>query len=230
MLERSIGRILALVFETKTHYFLFQKKMGKHAQSIDSQILRRIHGKGKGWVFTPSDFQDLGSRTAVGLALMRHRRTGVIRQLARGLYDYPHHDPRFGLLTPSAEDIARALKGRDDFRLQPHGAYAANLLGLSDQVPVKVVFLTDGPSRKVQFSKRQIILKHTTTRNMATAGKITGTVIQALRWLGQLRVDDQSISILRRKLTDADKQQLVKDMRYAPAWIADIIRKLAHPE
>mgnify|MGYP001815140294 CR=1 FL=1 len=103
---------------------------------------------------------------------MWHRDSDFIRQLARGLYDYPKIDPQLGSLQPSTDDIASALAGRDATRLQPSGAYAANLLGLSTQVPMKVVYLTDGRSRTVQVGKRQIILKHTTPRNMATAGKI----------------------------------------------------------
>src|ERR1019366_6531759 len=104
----------------------FKTPMGKHAQSADSQVLGRIQRNGPGWVFTPSDFQDLGSPTAARLALMRHTRAGTIRQLARGLYDYPRNDPRLGPIPPATDDIAAALKGRDAFRLQACGAHAAN--------------------------------------------------------------------------------------------------------
>lgn len=216
-----------LVFETNQCMFLFQNTMGKHGQSIDSGVLDRIQSHGKGWVFTPADFLDLGSRTAVGLALMRHRRTGEIRQLARGLYDYPDQDPRLGLLSPSTDLIAQALKGRDASRLQPTGAYAANILGLSDQVPTKTVFLSDGPSRRVRLGNREIVIKHTTLRNMATTGTASGLVIHALRWLGQRHVNDQTFSILKSRLPTNDRRGLLKDARYAPAWVAEIMRRLA---
>ncbi len=204
--------------------------MGKHAKSVDSQLLGRIIAKRRGWVFTPADFLDLGSRIAVGLALMRHARAGTIRQLARGLYDYPIQSARFGTIPPSDESIAGALKGRDDFRLQASGAHAANVLGLSTQVPVRAVFLTDGRSRKVKLGKREIVLKNASSRQMATAGRVSGTVIQALRWIGQRYVDDRMIASLRRKISDSDKQQLLKDLRYAPAWIAEIMRRVAQPQ
>lgn len=204
--------------------------MGKHAKSVDSQLLGRIISKRRGWVFTPADFLDLGSRTAVGIALMRHARTGTIRQLARGLYDYPIQSPRFGTIPPSDESIASALKGRDDFRLQASGAHAANVLGLSTQVPVRAVFLTDGRSRKVKLGKREIVLKNASSRQMATAGRVSGTIIQALRWIGKRHVDDRMIASLRRKISDSDKQQLLKDLRYAPAWIAEIMREVAQPK
>ena len=201
--------------------------MGKHSGSVDQNVLRRILGKGRGWVFTPSDLQDLGSRTAVDLALMRHRRQGLIRQLARGLYDYPAQDPRIGVLSPSTDAIAQALKGRDAARLQPTGAYAANILGLSDQVPARTVFLTDGRSRRVRVGKQEIILRHTTLRNMATAGTTSGLVIQALRWIGRRHVDDQTCALLAGRLTVGDKRKLIEDARYAPAWVAEIMRSVA---
>ncbi len=90
-------------------------------------------------MFTPGDFQDLGSPTAVRLALMRHTRAGIICNLARGLYDYPQNDPQLGILSPSIDAVARALSLRHAIRLQPSGGYAANLIGLSDQVPMKVL-------------------------------------------------------------------------------------------
>ena len=204
--------------------------MGKHANSADHKILRRIRSRGRGWVFTPDNFADLGTRRAIDIALMRHRKNGFIRQLSRGLYDYPKTDPQFGILQPSTDDIANALASRDATRLQPSGAYAANLLGLSTQVPTRVVYLTDGCSRTVQIGSRQIMLKHTSSRNMATAGRSSGLVIQALRYLGRENVDQRVIEQLGRRLSSDTLQHLMKDIRYAPAWIADIIRKLALSE
>ncbi|MGH7941440.1 MAG: DUF6088 family protein [Limisphaerales bacterium] len=200
--------------------------MGKHAKSIDSQILQRVKASGRGWVFTARDFMDLGSRDAVDKVLSRHSQSGTIRKLARGLYDYPRHDPQLGQLSPSIDAIAQALQGRDAVRLQPSGAYAANLLGLSDQVPMKIVFLTDGSPRRIQLGKLQIVLKRTTPRNMTTAGKISGLVIQALRHLGQRHVDGHVSDTLRQRLKPADKRQLLKDVRYAPAWIARFMQQV----
>jgi hypothetical protein len=194
--------------------------------SVDSKIYSRIIGHGKGWVFTPAHFMDLGSRTAVATALMRYKRNGTIRQIARGLYDYPRIDPVLGILAPSDEKVMSALEQRDSVRLQPSGAYAANLLGLSEQVPMKIVFLTDGPARKLQIGNRSIELKRTTPRNMATAGRISGTVIQALRWLGQKNVDNRIVSLLRERLDRKSMAILKKDIRHAPTWIAEIIRYL----
>jgi len=200
--------------------------MAKHKNSIDSKIISRIYGKKRGWVFTPDSFKDLGSRSAIDLALMRYKEKGTIRKLARGLYDYPEIDPILGPMPPSTDDIARALAGRDATKIQPSGAHAANLLGLTTQVPMKIVYLTDGRSRIVQVGNRQIVLQHREPKNLATAGKISGLVIQALKYLGQDQVDQQIIEKLDRRLNDANRDQLLKDIRHAPEWIARIFRKL----
>jgi len=204
--------------------------MGKHVQSIDSKLLSRVYGQGRGWVFTPNHFQGIGSRDAIASALKRHKKAGTIRQLTFGLYDYPRQHASLGLLNPTADAVAKALAGRYAARLQPSWAYAANLLGLSDQIPMKVVFLTDGPTRSVKLGKQTITLKRTTPKNMATTGKSSGLVIQALRHLGQRHVDDSLIVQLRARLTDDDKKQLLKDLTYAPAWVADVMRRIATPK
>lgn len=201
--------------------------MGKHAQSIDSKILSRITAAAPDTVFSPRQFLDLGSRDAVDKALSRHSRAGTLRKVARGLYDVPRNHPRFGQLSASSDAIAAAIKGRDAIRLQPSGAYAANILGLSEQVPVRLVFLTDGPARRVTLGRQQIVLKRTTPRNMATAGRASGLVIQALRWLGQRNVDKTVIAKLRRNLKPEDKAQLLNDAHLAPAWIGAIFHELA---
>jgi hypothetical protein len=161
------------------------------------------------------------------MALTRLARKGVIRQLARGLYDYPIDHPSFGRIPPSADAIAKALAKRDASRLQPTGAYAANILGLSEQVPTRIVFLTDGSSRKVKVGQQEVVLKRTTPRNMATAGRKSGTIIQALRYIGQRNVDDRALTIIKRQLGEKERAQLQKDLHYAPRWVADIMRQLA---
>ena len=218
-----------LVLKEKYTIISFENSMAKHADSVDSKVTCRVHKRGRGWVFTPKHFLDLGGRRAVDLTLHRLKTAGTIRQLARGLYDYPAQDPDLGTVAPSADAIARALVVRDAIRLQPSGAYAANQLGLSEQVPSRVVFLTDGPARKVKLGKREILLQHTTPRNMAAAGRKSGTVIQALRYLGKEQVDDRVIATLRRRIDDKDLVSLRRDLVHAPAWIADLLRPLAEP-
>lgn len=201
--------------------------MAKHSQSTEKAVLDRIRGHGRGWVFTPRHFVDLASRPAITSALKRQTDGGTIRQLGRGLYDYPKLHPTLGALAPTPEALAKAMAGRDRVRLQPSGAYAANLLGLSEQVPAKVVFLTDGPSRIVQVGSMTLQLRRTTPRSMAAAGRPSGLVIQAFRHLGPEHVTSDRIATLRRILPADDRRALIKDLTLAPAWMHRPLKELA---
>ena len=181
-------------------------------------------------MFSPGHFLDLGDRATVGTALKSICDRGLIRRLAPGLYDYPRNHPKLGVLSPTPEQIAQALAGKDHLRIQPSGAYAANMLGLSDQVPAQAVFLTDGMNRNISVGNRTIVLKRTTPKNMAAAGRVSGLVIQALRYLRQRHVDDAIVDILARRLGKDDRQALMKDIRLAPAWIGAIFRRLTERE
>jgi len=199
-------------------------------ESIEYKIQRRIDECGKGCVVTPADFLDLGSRPAVDLALHRLVKKGILRRIARGLYDYPHIDPDLGSLAPSIDAVVTAVQGRDHTSIQASGGYAANQLGLSEQVPMKIVFHTDGPERRVVLGKRTIVFKHTTPRIMATANRISGQVIQALRHIGKEHADNMVITRLRQRLSRSEKKQLLQDIRYAPAWVGAIMRRIADDE
>lgn len=203
--------------------------MTRRSQSAEKSILDRIRGHGRGWVFTPRHFLDLASRPAITSALRRQTDAGTIRQLSRGLYDYPKLHPALGALSPTPEAVAKAMAGRDRVRLQPSGAYAANLLGLSEQVPAKVVFLTDGRSRVVQIGPMTLQLRHTTPRNMAAAGRPSGLLIQAFRHLGQEHVTAERIARLQRTLPADDRRALLKDLTLAPEWMHRQLRELAVP-
>lgn len=194
---------------------------------LSRRIKNRIQKLVPGTVFTPDDFADLGSPHAVGMTLTRLMRNGGIRRVARGIYDVPKQDKMLGALSADTDAIAQALANRHKMKLQPTGAYAANLLGLSEQLPMKVAYLTDGTPRTIKIGKRQIILKHTTPRQMAAAGKVSGLFIQALRWLGQRHVTTQTLKQLQQRLDATAKRQLLKDAHLAPVWVANWMRQVA---
>ena len=199
----------------------------QNQQSVESRIMASIRGRGRGAVVVPADFLEIGSREAVDVALHRLVRQGTVRRLARGVYDYPERHPVLGDLAPSAEVVARALAGRDHSRLQPAGAFAANMLGLSEQVPAKLVFLTDGLTRTVKIGPTTIQLRRTTPKNMAVAGRLSGLLIQAFRELGQEHVTPGRLEHLIRTIPIEKRRNLLKDLRLAPTWMQPIFRKLA---
>jgi hypothetical protein len=195
--------------------------------SIDAAISRSVRRAKRGSVFTPARFASQGGRDAIDKVLQRLVARGELRRLSRGLYDKPREDPLLGTLWPSVDAVVAALAGKDKLRLQPTGAYAANLLGLSDQVPARVEFLTDGTSRTVKAGPLQIVLKRTTPRQMAAAGRTSGLVIQALRSLGPEHLTPQRLSTLRRTLPVGERRALEGDLALAPGWMRPALRALA---
>jgi hypothetical protein len=195
--------------------------------SIDTQIARRVQRSPRGTVFTPATFAALGSRAAIDKALQRQVAQGGLRRLSRGLYDKPRQDELLGTLWPSVDSVVKALIGKDKLRVQPAGVYAANLLGLSEQVPAQVVFLTDGASRSVRAGPMHITLKRTSPRNMAAANRLSGLVIQALKSLGPKHITAQSLTHLRKILPAAERTRLLADLDLAPDWMRPMLRELA---
>lgn len=197
--------------------------------TVSEKILKRIRQKAPGAVFTPRDFRDIGTPQAVGMTLLRLARSGAVRRLARGLYDIPKHDRLLGTLSADPEAVARAIAGRDSIRLQPTGAYAANLLGLSEQVPAKIVFLTDGTPRAVRIGSQTITLRKRAPSRMRTHDRLSGLLIHALQFLGQPHMTPQRIAHLRRILPAAQRRKLLKDLPLAPVWMHPIFREIARP-
>ena len=195
------------------------------SQTVENKVKNRIYGHGRGWCFTLKEFSDLGSEEAIKISVHRLAKQELIHRLQIGLYYYPEKSELLGEVPPSLENVAKALAKKYKIRIQPSGAFAANLLGLSEQVPAKVVYLTDGESKKISIGNRQVIFKKTTPKNMSMAGKISGLVVQALKHIGKDHIDEKKIRIIKKKLTDEDKKTLTKDASLAPNWIAKIIRE-----
>ncbi len=195
--------------------------------SVSDQIMRRARGHGRGGVFTPSDFLDIAGRAAVDQALSRLAKSGTLRRLARGLYDFPKVHPQLGPLAPAPDNVARALARESGSRIQIAGARAANALGLSTHVPVKSTYLTDGPSRRVVLGKRVIDLRHASPKHLVAPGSAAGTVVQALRHLGAVRAGDV-IQTAVRHLSAKDKKTLASNVSQAPAWMRPTLLSIAN--
>ena len=195
--------------------------------SIMQQVVSRIHGAGRGSVYTPKDFLDLGTRAGVDQALSRLARSGVLRRVGRGLYHYPKISARFGDLSPAPDALARALARKTGSRLQGTGAQAANALGLSTQVPARATFVTDGPSRQMRLGNQVIQLRRAAPRRLVGAGKRWVTALQALAYLGRDQVDPSAIRRLRSALSIADRQALGRHAGHAPDWMRPAIAQIA---
>lgn len=194
-------------------------------QSVESHIEKSIKSKPKGSLVLPSDFMQYGTAKAVHKSLERLEDKGIIIRVAQGIYVRPKISKLIGPLTPSAEEVAEAIAKRDRIRTVPTGSYALNALGLSTQVPMNIVLLTDGSPREIKIGKRTIKFKKTTPKNLLAKGKISRLVIQALKEIGNGKVtaeEEQKILDLLRK---EDVKDLKHDIALAPVWIQKIMKK-----
>lgn len=161
------------------------------------------------------------------MALTRLVRKGKLRHLARGLYDVPRAHPVLGELLPKADDIAQAVARRDGATIQPAGAMAANLLHLSEQVPARAVYHTDGRSRTLQVGALTVRLKKKPTRQVRSPARMSSLVFAALHSVGRENLSPTRVGHLRQTLSATDRKRLLKDLPLAPAWMHPILRKLA---
>jgi predicted transcriptional regulator of viral defense system len=197
-------------------------------QTMRDKIVARIERLGKGKAFSAKDFLDIASRTTIDVTLASLTLSGNIRRIRRGLYDMPKVSETLGgKLSPDIDEAARAIARRQRWKIVPEGAWAANLLGLSTQVPSKIIYLTDGPNNEVPIGRRSIHFKHARPKAMAgPEGKIA-LVVQALRHLGKDGVGPREIDMLRAGLSPAEKRRLVKDTRFGVDWIYEVANRIA---
>lgn len=200
---------------------------------IAYKIMKRVRSRGRGkWVCSPKDFLDLGSRAAVDQALSRLAAAGQLRRVGRGLYDMPRISGILNRPAPANIDAAiAAIARRDNIRIMPDGLLAANQLGLTNAVPAKASYVTDGATKTVKIDGWTIRLRHAGPSVMHWAGRPAAPVVQALRWLGpRAAADARVVATLKRRLPDAVKRDLIRNSRYLPGWAMPIARSLSTDE
>ncbi len=194
-------------------------------KSIEKQIERSIKSKPMGSLILPDDYLSFGSSDAIRKALDRLENKKVIVRVAQGIYVRPKISKLIGPLVPTAEEIAEAIAKRDRIRTVPAGSYALNALGLSTQVPMNIVLLTDGSPREIKVGKRTIKFKKTTPKNLLAKGKISRLVIQALKEIGNSKIKEEEVQKIIDFLKKEDKKDLMHDIALAPVWIQKIMKK-----
>lgn len=194
-------------------------------KSVDNKIIAKIKKAKRGALFFIEDFLNLGTSKAVSKALERLVEKEELSRVSRGIYSRLRMDPILGAISPTTEEIAEAVRRRDKARIVPTGILALNALGLSTQVPMNLVYLTDGAARTIQIGKRKIVFKKTSPRNLAAIGSVTSLAIQALREIGKDKVIEEEINSILRQLEKEDPYRLQHDIKLAPEWIRIIMRQ-----
>ena len=197
-------------------------------QSIENKVIEYLKNKKKGKIYFSNDFASLGNSESIRKSLSNLVKKELLIRLTQGIYLYPKIDKEFGVLYPSVDDVCRAIAKRDKARIEPTGVFALHSLGLSTQIPVNVVYLTDGIPRKIKYGNRTIKFKKTAPKNLAMKGKVSSLVVAALKQLGKENVTQEVELQLGKALEKESVENVQHDARLAPEWISRIILNLVN--
>ncbi|HEY0947135.1 MAG TPA: DUF6088 family protein [Opitutaceae bacterium] len=204
-------------------------KRGRKPQYTDQSMLKLIESDHSGRAFSAGDFATLGSPAAVRKALERLTKAGRLRRIRRGFYDRPRPHPLLGETAPDPMQLVQSVMKNTGAQWQVSGAYAANQLHLTEQVPARIVVLTNGVPRKIALGKLTLDFRRAAPRNLLGAGKTSGLVFQALRYLGPDHVTPEIVARLQRQLDSATKKDLAKLAPQMSAWLRPLVQQIAAP-
>ena len=198
---------------------------------LREKIEQKIERMGQGWAFSRKDIRDIAPSGLVGVVLSRLVACGMIRRIGRGLYDYPKKSELVDeLLPPDIDQAAQAIARRHRWTITPDGATAANLLGLSQQVPAKIVYLSDGPSRQLKVGQQVISFRHASPKDLRMEKYSSRLITQALRFLGKDNIDGKVLVKLRRMVPKQDRGDFLKDAQYGTDWVLQVAQKIARED
>jgi len=201
-------------------------------ESVINQIEKAIKKKGRGQMFFARDFASIGNGEAIKKALQRLQNSGLLMRVAHGIYYYPTINRikyiKDKYLMPTVEEIAYAIAKRDNIRIIPTASYALNALGLSTQVPMNIVFITDGAPRRIAVGTRKgILFKHTSeVRNFAYRSRLLLLIVLALREIGQGNATPEQLEIIKSHLANVPEKELKTDIQLMPLWVRKTLLSL----
>ena len=195
-------------------------------QSIHSQLEDKILSLKKGAIVFVSDFAAFGTAENVKKVLLRLEKKQLLVRLAHGIYLYPKIDKELGILYPSTESIAEAIAKRDKIRIIPTSIYALQQLGISTQIPMNVIYLTDGAPRKIKVGKRTITFKKTAPKNLAIKNKVLSNIVQGLKELGKENITDEIRQKINQALQKVPVKALKEEILNAPVWVRNEVLSL----
>jgi hypothetical protein len=196
-------------------------------QTIENMILSRICGRGRGWAFSPTDFLEDFTRAQTDNALSDLVKEGKIRRVCRGIYDYPRYSELLQQkLSPDFDEVARAFARKFNWRIQPSGDAALNLLGLSTQVPGKIIYLSDGPNRKYVIGNYTLEFKKSALKDLGFRHRESGLIVHSLKALGKERVTESVIAGIRKQLEPEKCAKILKDTKTVTGWVYDKIKAI----
>ena len=160
-------------------------------------------------------------------ALSSLARAGKIRRVCHGVYDYPRYSKLLGqTLSPDIDHVAQALARKFNWRIQPSGEAALNLLGLSTQVPGRWVYLSDGPKREYSIGEQALVFKRSVLKEVGFKHRDSGLLVQALKALGRERLDESVVDALKKSVDPSHCARIIKDTRTVTGWVLQTIKQV----
>jgi hypothetical protein len=201
------------------------------SQGIENKIISRIYGRGRGWAFTKTDFVAEFGESNIHQALSSLTKNGKIRRVCRGVYDYPRYSELLNRqLSPDLDQVAHAMARKFNWRIQPSGDAALNLLGLSTQVPGRWVYLSDGPGRVYDVGSHALVFKKSALKDVGFKYRESGLVVQALKALGREHVDQKVIQGIRKQLESKGCERILRDTRSVTGWVYETIKRICRED
>ena len=199
-----------------------------HASPLD-QLREKITGANCGTIFVPSDFSDLADYGTVKMGLSRLEKTGLIRRVIRGVYEYPEFsDLLKEYVAPSPHQVALALARNFAWTIVPHGDTALNQLGLSTQVPAEWTYVSDGPYKEYSFGKTIIRLKHTANKDISNLSYKSALIVQAIKAIGQDRLDGAYMKKIAKVMNANEKTAILAEGKYMTSWVYEAVKKICN--
>lgn len=189
--------------------------------TTSKQVVAEISKFPIGEPFTTAQFLHLGTRAAVDQTLYRLAKRGEITRVCRGVYVKPKMNPYIGNVVPAVSEIARAKARSQNATLAVSGPVAAHNLGLTTQVPMKAVYLTNSSPTNFKVGKIEVEFKRVSPRHLVLAGTNEGMAYSALRYLGKEAVGTEELMQIRARLTECEFNSLMSARKLMPSWMAD---------
>lgn len=193
--------------------------------NIKSSVVKEINESKPHSIFFIADYVDRGASETIRKILYESTLSGVLAKAGHGIY-YKPKSSRFGDVPIPLENIARKIAARDKCEILPTGSLAANLIGLSTQVPMNLSYITSGSTRTLDIDGRKVYFRHASPKNFAAKGRVMPLLIQGIREIGEDNITAAACDAIRCFIENQQDPYLWEDLPLAPAWIQRIIKKL----
>lgn len=193
--------------------------------SVYSQIELKVRRSKPGQIFMPADFKDLGTSAAIRKALSRLVEQNQLVRMGQGIYTTPINDDVFGPVMPTVEEMASVIAKKERVKIMPSGQYALNKIGLSTQVPMRLVYLTSGNKKSIAIGKSALVFKPASAKKLAMIGPISSLLFLGLEELELDRLSDTEREKIGALLEREDPKKLRHDLKLVSARISDFVMK-----